>query len=159
MRIRTIGAVTCGAICGALVLTAPAQAQILGGGVTGNVNNRVAGGPLNSATQLGADAELTVRDPEVREAIADVKEKTEARVEATERAAERSAAQAEARARVDARANARANVDSGVRVQAREDYDNGSYVYVENRGWVWTPRGATLHADGSVTSASGVRVR
>lgn len=42
----------------------------------------------------------------------------------------------------------------------QQSYAAGSYVWVDNRGWVWVPQGAYLRADGSLGAAvSGGAVR
>jgi hypothetical protein len=42
----------------------------------------------------------------------------------------------------------------GVRISQRQNYEHGSHVYVENRGWVWVPSGARLQSDGTLSGQS-----
>lgn len=47
-------------------------------------------------------------------------------------------------------ANTGVRIDPGVQIGDRKDYNHGSQVYIDGKGWIWVPNGARLSADGRV---------
>ncbi len=127
-----------------------ASAQLLGGDVAGGLTGQASGalntGPLDAGARGAVDS--TVRGgahldaPRTALPSADVRPDTRLRTNT----------RADTRTQTDTRAGFRgdvaapANVQAGLRVTQRQDHEHGSYVHVENRGWVWVPAGASLES-------------
>lgn len=140
MRTSMLIAATAGAfaLCGGA-----ASAQVLGANVDGAVR-----GGVGATDTLGANAGSALRGG------ARIDPGLSARTDLDARANVR-APEVQAPARVEARAGVR-GASSGAPygyAYGQQTYAHGEYVWYDNRGWVWVPRGAAIDARGSADAA------
>lgn len=136
----------------ALAMAGGAHAQLLGADAGGAVSGNVA--PLGTETvddlaRLPAGVDADVRGGAfLRQPQAAIDAAVDTGVGVT----------GDVRAPAQARASVSADTDIGAPIYTqRQDYEHGSYVLVDSRGWIWVPRGARLEADGSVSPGAGAR--